>query len=145
MAGFIFLDANVFMYAAGADHAYKEPCKQILADVESGSLIAVSNTEVLQEVLYRYHRIQLPDKGLQLCQFILELPLQILPVTVNDIRSAVAILEQFRPISLKTRDAIHAATMQNNQLTRIISADRDFDHLPFVERVDPLIYKPITL
>lgn len=141
----VFLDANVFMYAAGAAHAYKEPCKRILADVESGSLIAVSNTEILQEILYRFHRIQLPDKGLQLCQFVLELPLQVLPVTVSDIQSAVAILEQFRPISLKTRDAIHAATMQNSQLTRIISADRDFDHLPFVERIDPLIYKPITL
>ena len=33
-----FLDVNVFMYAAGAPHPYKEPCVRILADLETGIL-----------------------------------------------------------------------------------------------------------
>jgi predicted nucleic acid-binding protein len=42
--------------------------------------------------------------------------------------------------SLKPRDAIHAATMQNNGITRLISADADFNRLSSVIRVDPLAY-----
>ncbi|MFQ5614177.1 MAG: hypothetical protein ACE5H9_18805 [Anaerolineae bacterium] len=53
MAELTFLDANIFMYAAGAPHNYKEPCVRILADVEMGALAAAVNTEVFQELLYR--------------------------------------------------------------------------------------------
>jgi hypothetical protein len=30
----VFLDANIFMYAAGAVHPYKEPCVGILSSLE---------------------------------------------------------------------------------------------------------------
>ena len=58
-----FLDANIFMYAAGAEHPYKAPCVEILARLEVGELQAVINTEILQEMLYRYSRLKLPRKG----------------------------------------------------------------------------------
>ena len=34
IAPLIFLDVNVFMYAAGAPHPYKVPCVKILSDAE---------------------------------------------------------------------------------------------------------------
>ena len=45
----IFLDANIFMYAAGKPHAYKQPCQKILQAVEtirdivSGKLAAAAS------------------------------------------------------------------------------------------------------
>ena len=50
----IFVDANVFMYAAGVAHPYKPPCVRILADLEQGKLATAINTEIVQEMLYRY-------------------------------------------------------------------------------------------
>jgi len=52
-AGTTFLDVNVFMYASGKPHAYKNPCLHILKDVETEALSAAVNTEVFQELLYR--------------------------------------------------------------------------------------------
>ena len=133
-----FLDANVFMYAAGAPHLYKVPCVHILSAVETGALEAVVNTEILQELLYRYSHIKLADKGVQLCRDIFRYPLTIMPVTEDDLRLAVDLFDTHRGVGMRPRDAIHAATMRNNGISRLISADRDFDHLDFVTRIDPL-------
>jgi len=135
-----FLDANVFMYAAGSSHPYKAPCLSILSALETGLLSAVINTEILQELLYRYSHIGLTDKGIELCCRVLEYPLRVLPVAEADIRLALDLLTLYRTAGLRPRDAIHAATMQNNGISRIISADKDFDRLSRLERVDPSAY-----
>ena len=136
----VFLDANVFMYAAGSPHAYKIPCVRILFDVETGILPAVVNTEIFQELLYRYSHIGLGDRGVELCRRILEYPLRVMSVTESDLRLALDLLTSYSVAGLRPRDAIHGATMQNNRIARIISADKDFDRLSFVERLDPLTY-----
>jgi hypothetical protein len=139
----VFLDTNIIMYAAGTSHPCKAPCVQILADVEAGKLRGAMNTEVLQELLYRYHYLQLAEKGLQLCRTILKFPLTILPVAEPDIHLAMEYYAAFGLQSLHPRDAIHAATMKNHGIKRLISADRAFDLLGFLERIDPLNYTSI--
>ena len=139
IASLIFIDVNVFIYAAGAPHPYKAPCVKILSDIEIGALTGAINTEILQELLYRYTHIKLADKGIQLCRYILKYPLTILPVVENDIRLAIDLFQAHHTTSIKPRDAIHAATMRNNGITRLISADADFDRLSVI-RVDPLTY-----
>lgn len=136
----VFLDVNLFMYAAGRPHPLKEPCIRILSDVERRYLQAAINTEVLQELLYRYSHIGLAGKGIQLCREVLKYPLAVLPVTLEDIHVAVELFDAHRSQGITPRDAIHAATMQNHGLTQIISADTDFDRLSFVTRRDPLAY-----
>lgn len=140
MAETFFLDVNVVMYAAGAPHPYKESCKRILSDVETGALAIAVNTEIFQELLYRYSYIKLAEKGVQLCRDILKYPLTILPVTEADIRLAIDLFDTHRAIGLKPRDAIHVATMKNNGLARLISTDKEFDHVGIVTRIDPLVY-----
>lgn len=140
MSTVTFLDANVFMYAAGRPHPHKLPCVRILTDVERGVLQAAINTEILQELLYRYSHIQLAHKGIQLCRDILRYPLAVFPVTDTDVQLALDLLERHQAVGLKPRDAIHAATMRNNSISRLIGADKDFDKLDFVVRVDPASY-----
>jgi hypothetical protein len=140
MAEAVFLDVNVIMYAAGALHPYKDPCKHILSDVETGVLAAVVNTEIFQELLYRYSHIKLAEKGVQLCRDILKYPLTIFPVTEADIRLAIDLFDRHRVTGLKPRDAIHAAMMKNNGIGRLISTDKEFDHVDIVTRIDPLVY-----
>jgi len=137
----IFIDVNVFMYAAGKPHRYKDSCIHILSDIENEILTAAVNSEIFQELLYRYYHIRLAEKGVELCQNILQLPFKILPITEKDIRLAIDLFDSFKNKGLKPRDAIHAATMKNNSIEKIISADRDFDAIDFVQRIDPLNYK----
>ncbi len=140
MTDTVFLDSNVFMYAAGAPHVYKLPCVQILNDIETGSLTAAISTEVLQELLYRYSHIKLATKGIQLCREVVQYPMTILPVTEADMRLAVDVFDKHHSDGLKPRDAVHVAVMQNNGIRRIVSTDGDFDAVSAIVRVDPLSY-----
>ena len=38
--------------------------------------------------------------------------------------------------SLPVRDSVHAATMRNNRIVRLVSADTHFDDVPHVTRVE---------
>lgn len=136
----IFLDANIFMYAAGKPHAYKQPCQQILQAVETKQLPAATNVEVLQEMLYRYYHLKVLDKGIQLCHYILEYPLTVLPVTPADLSLALDLLSSNKTSGLQPRDAIHAATMRNNNIGKILSADKHFDRITGIQRLDPLAF-----
>lgn len=136
-----FIDVNVFMYAAGKPHPYKDPCIQILSDVENSILSALVNTEIFQELLYRYYHIKIAEKGIELCRNILQLPFKIMPITEKDIRLEIDLFESYQNKGLKPRDAIHAATMKNNNINKIITADKDFDLIDFIQRIGPLNYK----
>ncbi len=48
----VFLDTNVFLYAAGRAHPERDACASVLRRVADGSLDATVNTEVIQEILY---------------------------------------------------------------------------------------------
>ncbi len=145
MEPLLFLDANIFMYAAGKSHSYKNPCLHILKDVETRALAAAVDTEILQELLYRYTHIGLADKGIQLCNDILRYPLKILPVMEADMRLAIDLFDQHRNKGVKPRDSIHVAIMKNNGITKIISADKDFDNFGFLTRIDPQDYVSQTV
>ena len=134
MSDAIFIDSNVFMYAAGADHVYKQPSVRVLAAIGAKTLIAAISAEILQEILYRYSSIGLSAKGIALARSMLEYPVNVLSVTAQDLRSTIDLLEQHS--QLKPRDAVHIATMRNNKLGRILSADRHFDGIAGIERID---------
>lgn len=48
----LFLDTNVFLYAAGADHPLKKPSIRWLEGAAEGRFRAVTSAEVLQEILH---------------------------------------------------------------------------------------------
>ena len=44
----VFLDTNIFLYAAGGPHPERAACERVLRRVADGSLEATINTEVIQ-------------------------------------------------------------------------------------------------
>ena len=130
-----FLDANVIMYSLGSSHPCKEPCKSILAKIKSGEIRAVTNTEVLQEILYRYFSIGKPDIAEIGYASMIRLCLTILPVRLAETNQALELMKANPAIT--SRDAIHAATMINNGVKEIISTDSHFDIIPGINRIDP--------
>jgi uncharacterized protein len=130
-----FLDSNVFLYAAGQDHPMKAPCVGVLRAVGTGALDATTSTEVVQEVLYVLSRRGDRIRAAQLAIGILDLFPDLLPVTASDMRVACRLYSEGESVS--ARDAVHAATMLSNGIFTVISADRDFEKIPGVERVDP--------
>ncbi len=132
-----FLDTNIFMYAAGKPHEFKEPCISILSKVQSGELNAAIDTEVFQEVLYRYHHINLSDKGVDLAWSMMDIGFDVLPVTKKVIEVSLYFYQQYQNKGISPRDIIHVATMMQNDIKNIVSVDRHFDVIEEVQRIDP--------
>ena len=132
----VFLDTNVFLFAAGREHPLRAGCREVLSRVAEGELEATTSTEVVQEVLHVLCRRGLNDRAVRLAEHILDLFPQILPVRAADMRMACSLLDEVPSISV--RDAVHAGTMLANGLDRIVSADVHFDRVPGIERITPV-------
>ena len=132
-----FLDTNIFMYAAGKPHKFKEPCVTVLSSVASGDLSAAVDTEAFQEIMYRYHHINLAEKGVDLAWYITDLGIDVLPVTKKDIEIALYYYQKYQKSGVSPRDIIHVATMLNSGIGMIVSVDKHFDMIEEVNRIDP--------
>lgn len=130
----VFIDTNIFMYAIGAEHPFKRPSEKVIRKALDGEIEAVINTEVLQEVLYRYSAIGKPKIGYDLFDTIVGTFATIWPVAREDLVDARRLQEK---CSIKTRDAIHAATMKRNGVNGLFSFDSDFDRIPAIRRMIP--------
>jgi len=133
----VFLDVNVPMYAAGADHPYREPCAWVLAHVAKGMLQVAIDSEILQEILYRYGELQRWDVAVTLARSLLQLVPTVYSVGPGEAELAIELHERYAPQGVKARDLIHVAVMQRNGLTQIISTDHHFDQVAGIERLDP--------
>lgn len=134
------IDANVFVYARGTAHPYRDSCRRLLEQVQTGHEEANVDTEVLQEVIYVYWYRKRLEAGLDYLDRLLVLFPAPFPVTRETITTARHILAS-RP-RLDPRDAIHAAIVLNHNLEAIVSADRAFDEVSEIKRLDPLELYP---
>ena len=132
---YCFLDASVIMYSLGGPHPLRDPCKGILKKIKAGKILAVTNTEVLQEILYRYFSIGRPGFAEIAYGSLVQFCTAIFPISLRDTDKALNLLISHKNIT--SRDAIHAATMINNGIKEIISTDTHFDFLSQIKRVDP--------
>jgi len=129
----VFVDSNVPMYVAGRDHPLRPPARRFMARVRAGKVEAVTSTEVLQEILYRYVGLGRPDLAHEVYELFVELCTAVLPVTLADTDRARELLRTVEGLSV--RDAIHAGVALNHDLLRIASFDRGFDHIDGIERL----------
>ncbi|HEX3530125.1 MAG TPA: type II toxin-antitoxin system VapC family toxin [Thermoanaerobaculia bacterium] len=129
----IFLDTNVFLFAAGAEHPLREASQRILRRVAQDELDATTSSEVVQEILYVLYRRGLAEAAQQIARNALLLIPDLLPVTRNDMEAACELLERYPKIS--TRDAVHAATMLNNGIKMIATSDGHFEGIQEIQRL----------
>jgi predicted nucleic acid-binding protein len=81
----VFLDSNVFIYAAGADHPQRAPCAALLRRVAAGELDAVTSAEVIQEIHHVFRRRNRVLDGVRLGQHIAGLFPDLLSITRDDV------------------------------------------------------------
>lgn len=140
--GEFFLDVNVSMYAAGKAHDYKASCVWVMTEIAEGHLETVIDTEIIQEILYRYGAIRQKQLGVQLAGNLLSLIPHVYPVTLEDSQLTIQLFDRHFDQGLTARDAIHIAVMKNRDIKEIISTDAHFDVLKGIKRIDPkTLYK----
>jgi uncharacterized protein len=131
----LFLDSNVFLYAAGREHPLRDACRQLLERVAAGEVTAATSSEVLQEILHVLTRRGLRREAVELTRSILDLVPEVLAVRRQELALACELMEERH--ELNPRDAIHVATLRGYGLQTIVTADHHFDGIDDVRRLDP--------
>lgn len=133
----IFLDANIPMYAAGRPHPLKKPCLDVLTLVAVHPDGFCTDAEVFQEILHRYRAQGRWQDGQQLfTRFAALMQSRIETVTFADVEHAAALAATYP--SLDARDLLHLAIMERVGSIRVVSADRGFDAVSHIHRLDPV-------
>src|SRR3990172_11681292 len=94
-----FLDANVLIYAAGGPHSLREPCRAALEAAVNRRVSLVTDSEVLQEILYRYSSIERLDIARDVYSAATELCDEVFPVTEQTTGRARELLHQYGSLS----------------------------------------------
>lgn len=131
----ILVDANVLMFAAGAQHPNKQPSVSLLESIAEGTVDAALDAEVLQEILHRYRAIARWTEGTQVYDDARQIFGVVLSITVDVVDQTKALLDQYQGIS--ARDALHAAVVVAHDLEALCSYDRGFDQIAAVRRLSP--------
>lgn len=130
------LDANVFIYAEGRDHPYREPCRTVLRTARVDPAAFGIDVELVQELLDVYRRREGPTKAVTAATSVLSIFPDPFPITRLELEQTMRLLAPRARLS--PRDALHAAVCLTNGLEGIVSADKAFDRVPGVTRFDPL-------
>lgn len=131
-----FVDANVFMYAAGRPSPQREPCRAFLrAVVADQAPPCCTSAEVLQEILHRYRSLGRADTAFAVYDAVVQLGLPVLAVGPGELDAARRLLEAHPGLS--TRDGVHLGTMEAHGIQRVLSYDRGFDEAAGFERLEP--------
>jgi predicted nucleic acid-binding protein len=128
-----FVDSNVPMYLVGAAHPHKAAARRLLEEVIAAGEPLVTSAEVLQEILHRYVAIDRRDAIQPAFDALLGVVDEVLDIRRADVERARNLLLGRRGLS--ARDALHAAVMEREGVTRVFSFDAGFDELPGITRL----------
>jgi predicted nucleic acid-binding protein len=131
----ILVDANIFMYAAGAEHPHKAPSAGFLLRIAQGEVDASVDAEALQEILHRFRAMGRWVEGRRIYDAARRIVPVTFPITIELLDAARDLLDSYG--GLTVRDAIHAAAALHSGAEAICSYDRDFDCVAGLRRVEP--------
>lgn len=98
--------------------------------------MAVTDTEVFQEVAYRYWSQRKWTVAVQVLKDYESIFNEILPIEKRHLQEYYSLLNNYSFLS--PRDAIHIAVMKLHDLKYVYTTDQAFEKLPFIEVV-PLL------
>jgi predicted nucleic acid-binding protein len=131
----IVLDTTVLVYAKGADHPLRDPCRRLVDAIAQGRLEATSTVEVIQEFVHvRAQRRERSD-AVTLGGDYADLLTPLLMVDEERLRRGLTLFEHND--RLGAFDAVLAATAVDIDANALVSADDAFAGVPDLTHVIP--------
>lgn len=131
---FLF-DTSVFVYARGAEHQHREPCRDLVRLAAQGVLAGEASVELIQEYAHILRRRGLEGRRVREQARDVAALCSLHDFGEDDLRLALNLVATHP--ALRVRDAVHAATALRRGISVIVSPDRDFDGIAGLERLDP--------
>jgi uncharacterized protein len=120
----IVLDTTVLVYAKGAEHPLRDPCRELIAAIADRRLQATTTVEVIQEFVHvRAQRRERSD-AVALGNDYAELLSPLLTPTNEHLRHGLTLFERME--ALGAFDAVLAATALDEGASALVSADNAF-------------------
>ena len=129
----IYLDANIFVYAAINNGPLGEKCRKILLEIYQKKFAGYTSVLTWDEVVHSIWKKEGKIKAIKQGRDFFKLPnILFLNATPGVISKSQELMENY---GLKPRDAIHAATALNSNIIKIASDDADFNKVREIKRV----------
>jgi predicted nucleic acid-binding protein len=99
--------------------------------------VFVTDVEVVQELLHRYLALHIWPEGRRSIEEFVELMRgRIEPMIVADVEMAARLADTHAQLS--ARDLVHASVMHRIGCSFVVTADKGFDEIGGIERLDPM-------
>ncbi len=130
----IVLDTTVLVYAKGADHPLRDPCRRLIEAIAARRVEATTTPEVIQEFMHvRARRHDRPGAA-TLARDYAELLSPLLLVDRPQLERGLLL---FEAVGLGAFDAVLAAAALTVAATHLVSADRAFGAIKGLDHVEP--------
>jgi hypothetical protein len=120
----IVLDTTVLVYAKGADHPYRDPCRKLVGLIAAGEIEATTSVEAIQEFVHVRAKRRSRQDAAEIGRDYADLLSPLLDVTRDDLRKGLALFE--RGEKLGAFDAVLAAAAIARGADALVSADMGF-------------------
>src|SRR3989344_9268627 len=121
----IYLDANIFIYAATNNGEEGDICRDLLSEVAFKKIIGQTSFLTWDEIVHSIRRLKNAQIAIEEGKNFLEFPnLLLLKIDEKIINKAQELIDTY---NLRPRDAIHAASAILNDIDEIVTDDNDFD------------------
>lgn len=128
-------DTSIFVYALGGEHAYREPCREVVRRAASGKLQGEASADLLQELIHqRARRTGDRAAAASAARHVAKLAWWH-PLEPGDVHRGIDLFKTHA--DLDARDAVFAGLALNRGIDAVLSTDRAFDQIAGLERIDP--------
>lgn len=128
----LYLDSNVFIYAALNTEAPGNKARSLLQTIRQGEEQAKTSALTIDEILWTVKKHRNLNDAIDSGEAFLNFPhLELACVTGELIAFALSLMKKY---CLDPRDAIHAATAITEKVDYIISTDPHFDKIKELKR-----------
>jgi len=107
-----------------------------IGGIVKGKIGAVMSALIIIELANALRKYGLSKEAREVVDAVFSLDVPIHEIDPSDIRSAIDIFDEFR---ISPYDCVHAAVMKRAGTHNIISADKDFDKINWIKRLDPKV------
>jgi predicted nucleic acid-binding protein len=131
----IVLDTTVLVYAMGADHPLREPCRELIRTIRRGTVTATTTVETIQEFAHVRARRRGRADAADLARAYVDLLAPLLVIDGSDLREGLRLFEAHE--ELGAFDAVLAAASMGIGAHALVSADRAFSAVEGLVHVEP--------
>ncbi|MCL5676103.1 MAG: type II toxin-antitoxin system VapC family toxin [Patescibacteria group bacterium] len=132
----LYLDANIFVYAAQKNSEYKSSCLDFLKSVKAGLFSATTSCETPQEIIHFAWRLKEIKKGVKICEELLNIIPGPLEINFEALKIYLDLAKKY-PKTVESRDLLHLAVCLENNIDIIVTYDRHFKKFKEIKSFTP--------